>query len=82
MPRKYTHASLVVDLANRANDLYISKNDAKVLHARKLLQKIEGQSAYCAPRNWRQICHGITPPLHRDVLDHAHLTPMDAVNAA
>lgn len=72
-------AMLLVDCAPDGHVLFISRAAAKDLHKRKLLQKIDGKAAYCAPRSWRQIAHGITPPLHRDVLDHAHLNPKDAI---
>lgn len=74
-------AMLFIDAATDGHILFIKKSDAKALHIRKLLQKIEGKSAYCAPRSWRQIAAGITPPLHRDVLTAAHLTSQKAIES-
>lgn len=72
-------ASLLTDPANNGWVLYIRRTDARALHAAKLLQKIEGKAAYCAPRNWRQIARGEAAALHPSVLARAFLTPREAL---
>lgn len=62
--------------------LFITRANAKTLHAKGLLQKIDGRAEYCAPRSWRQIIHKQAQPLSPAVLTHCYLTPKEAINAA
>lgn len=70
---------IFIDCATDDHILFMGRATARALHTRRLLQKIEGKSAYCAPRSWRQIAAGYTPPLSRDVLEHCYLTPKEAL---
>lgn len=72
-------AMIFIDAGRDGHILFIRRTDARALHKQGLLQKIEGKAAYCAPRNWRQIAHGVTPPLSPAVLDKAWLTPKEAL---
>lgn len=73
------HPDLVCSIIvnSTTHDLFMLRRDARALHNAKLLQKIEGRAAYCAPRSWRQIAHGRWPSLHPEVLALCAFTPME-----
>lgn len=66
------YVKLIQDSADATRDLLLLRADAELLYAQGKLQKVliddHGTAAFCAPRSWRQICHGQWPTLHPDVL--------------
>lgn len=67
--KKYPYCTLLLSL-NPRKTLLLLKEDAHTLHLQGKLQKVleENQTMYCPPRSWRQICHGLFPAPHPDVL--------------